>query len=212
MRVRVKICGITNLDDALVAAEAGADAIGFVFYRRSPRFVEPERAAEIAWALPPFVDRVGVFVNASRADIARIADECGLTAVQLHGEEPPELCEGWRVPVIKALRTGADGPHPDPSGYPGARAFLVDAHVPSARGGTGNLADWGIARELARRLRVILAGGLTAQNVGEAIRVVRPYAVDVSSGVEIHPGVKDPGKIAAFLEAVRKVSSELEVE
>ena len=209
MRTRVKICGITNLEDALLAAEAGADALGFVFYRGSKRFVPPATAGEIVRALPPFVQTVGVFVNSPRREVETILETVGLGALQFHGEESVDDCQGWPVPVVRAIRPRtANDLHTLP--LQGVDAWLVDAWSPRGRGGTGELADWGLAGELARRARVILAGGLTPHNVAEAVRRVRPYAVDVSSGVERAPGRKDPEKVKAFVEAVLRVSLELE--
>lgn len=203
---RVKICGIRTASAALAAAEAGADAVGFVFYPPSPRFVPPARAAELARRLPPFVLRVGVFVNAPVQVVEEVAEQVGLDVVQLHGDEPPEVCARLRRRVIKAVRV--DGPDAVARAreYPVA-AVLLDAHVPGLYGGTGRRFDWSLVRGLDKP--VILSGGLTPDNVGEAIRQARPYAVDASSGVET-AGEKDPEKIAAFVRAVRAADRELQ--
>lgn len=204
--VRVKVCGITNLEDARAALAAGADALGFNFYRRSPRYIAPEDARRIISELPPGAALcVGVFVNEdSAATVARMAAESGVGAVQLHGDETPEYCAalgGHRV--IKALRVGKDFAPEQATGYC-AESILLDAFSASARGGTGETFDW----ELARRTRELvgqlyLAGGLTVENVAEAIAAVRPYAVDVCSGVELAPGRKDAARLRDFVGAVR---------
>ena len=201
MRVRVKVCGITSPEDALTAVEAGADAIGLVFYKKSPRYVSPQKAREIARLLPPFVDVVGVFVDAPRRDVKEIAKFVGLSVLQFHGEEPPGYCTGWNVRIIKAFRTGKKF---DPSRLALYRVngFLLDAYHPELPGGTGKLADWDTVLRAKEYGPVILAGGLSPENVAEAIAKVRPFGVDVSSGVERAPGVKDPEKVRAFLKAV----------
>ena len=204
MNVRVKICGITRPEDALAACEAGADALGFIFYPKSPRYIPPEDARRIAQKLPPFVSRVGVFVNAPAEEVRRAAQKVGLSAVQLHGDEAPEYCAEIQTPVVKAFRVldSADFPY---AAYQnaGAAAFLLDAYDPTRRGGTGKTFRWELAREAARRRPVILAGGLRPGNAAEAARAVQPYALDVSSGVESSPGVKDHGKVRAFLRIVK---------
>ena len=196
--VRVKICGITRRDDALHAAACGADALGFVFYPPSPRCVAPEQAREIIAALPPFVTRVGLFVNEASARIAAVVAACGLDAVQLHGDEPPADCLGLPCRVIKGVRPATPADLAPLATYPVA-ALLFDAAVPGQFGGTGQRADWTLAREAAARHRLILAGGLTAENVAAAIAAVRPYGVDVSSRVESAPGKKDPDLVARFI-------------
>ncbi|MCS7235836.1 MAG: phosphoribosylanthranilate isomerase [Armatimonadota bacterium] len=203
---RVKICGIRTAAAALAAAEAGADAVGFVFYPPSPRFVRPEEAARLSRLLPPFVLRVGVFVNAPVEVVREIADHVGLDLVQLHGDEPPEVCAQMPRRVIKALRV--DGPEAVRRlrDYPRC-AVLLDTHVRGRYGGTGQRFDWSLVQHLDRP--VILSGGLTPDNVGEAIHQARPYAVDVSSGVETD-GHKDPRKIAAFVRAVRDADRALQ--
>ena len=201
--VKVKICGITNLDDALHAAACGADALGFVFYAGSPRCVKPETVAGICAQLPPFVSRVGLFVNEAPERIREIAGQCGLDVLQLHGDEPPDACTLPPFRVIKGVRPRTLADLPALSSYP-VSALLVDAAVPGHYGGTGQRADWHLAREIVARHRVILAGGLMPANVAEAVREVRPYAVDVSSGVEASPGRKDPEKVAQFMRMARE--------
>lgn len=200
--VRVKICGLTNRDDALHAAACGADALGFVFYAASPRCVQPDLVAAIGAELPPFVTRVGLFVNEEPQRIRAIVAACGLDAVQLHGDEPPEACLGLPCRVIKGVRPRTPADLAALAAYPVA-ALLIDAAVPGQFGGTGQLADWELARQFAARQRIILAGGLTAANVAQAVRQVRPYAVDVSSGVESSPGRKDPELVARFMRAAK---------
>jgi phosphoribosylanthranilate isomerase len=200
--VRVKICGITNLEDALMAVEAGADALGFVFFKGSPRNILPEQAGVIIRQLPPFVQTVGLFVNEEAATVNIIADQCGLDLVQLHGDESPEYCTGIKRRIIKAFRVRDESSIADMASYPVA-ACLLDAWSPDAYGGTGRVFNWGIAAKAAAERTIILAGGLTAENVGEAIAAVHPYAVDVSSGVESAPGRKDPVKIELFVNSAK---------
>jgi len=201
--VRSKICGITRVEDALAAAHAGADAIGLVFYSKSPRAVSVQQAREIIAALPPFVTTVGLFVNASRCEINEILDAVALDALQFHGDETPAQCEGFHRPWFKALRVGGDE---DVAGqvarYVNASGILLDTFVAGVPGGTGERFDWSlIPPGLTKPL--ILAGGLTAENVQQAIAEVRPYAVDVSGGVEASKGIKDAAKVQAFVERVR---------
>ncbi|GFN23456.1 phosphoribosylanthranilate isomerase [Thermanaeromonas sp. C210] len=198
--VRVKICGIKTWEDARSALDAGAHVLGFVF-APSPRRIHPERAREIITRLPPFVTTVGVFVNEPRYSLLEIASFCRLDVLQLHGDEPPEYCRGLFHRLIKAIRVKDIGSLDLIPKYR-VDAFLLDAFVPGQAGGTGHTFNWEIARR-AKELGspIILAGGLTPENVAEAIRQVRPYAVDVSSGVETN-GQKDPVKIARFMEAV----------
>ena len=201
--VRVKICGITNSDDARHAADCGADALGFVFYAGSPRCVTPEQARELVAGLPPFVTRVGLFVNEDPGRIRAIIASCGLDAVQLHGDEPPAACVLPPCRVIKGVRPRHAADLAALAAYPVA-ALLVDAAVPGQFGGTGQRADWELAARLAARQRVILAGGLTPANVAAAVRQVRPYAVDVASGVESAPGRKDPDLVAQFIRMAKE--------
>ena len=203
MSVKVKICGITNLQDALAAIAAGADALGFMFCEQSPRCLSPALAAEIIRQLPPFVAKVGVFVDASADSIKQTVSLCGLDTLQLHGDESPEFCRQFSLPVIKAFRIrNADSLGPI-SSYQTA-AWLLDSFVPGRSGGTGAAFNWDLALQ-AKKLggRIILAGGLTPQNVAAAVQQVQPYAVDVSSGVESAPGKKDATKMWEFIAAAK---------
>ncbi|WP_371254546.1 phosphoribosylanthranilate isomerase [Ectopseudomonas oleovorans] len=201
--VRSKICGITRIEDALAAVEAGADAIGLVFYGKSPRAVSIEQAAAILQALPPFVTSVGLFVDMPHDELQQLLQRLPLDLLQFHGDESPADCEGHGRPYIKALRVR---PGEDVSAamapYAGARGILLDTFVEGVPGGTGASFDWSLVPENAAK-PIILAGGLDAGNVATAIRQVRPYAVDVSGGVEAGKGIKDAGKIRAFVRAVR---------
>ena len=194
--VHAKICGITNREDALCAVKCGADALGFIFYEKSPRYVAPEKAAEIICDLPPFVTPVGVFVNAPH--IAATVKLAGLRAIQLHGDEPPEACLGHDVPVIRALHVGNEFDALALRSYP-VHTFLLDTARAGSYGGTGETFDWAKAREAKNYGRIILSGGLNPDNVREAIEQVAPYAVDTSSGVEAEPGKKDHKKVRDFL-------------
>lgn len=203
MTTLVKICGITRLEDALAAARAGAHAIGLVFYAESPRHVTPAKAREIISAVPPFITTVGLFVNAGAAEVRSVLAQAPVELLQFHGEETPEFCRQFGWPFVKAVRAG---PGVDllqyARDYRDAKALLLDALVEGLQGGSGVTFDWNlIPRDLA--LPVILSGGLTAENVAEAVRRVRPLAVDVSSGVESGKGIKDAAKIAAFIKGVR---------
>lgn len=203
MRVRSKICGITRVEDALAAVEAGADAIGLVFYAKSPRAVSVEQAVEIVQALPPFVTSVGLFVNMPREQLLALLQQVPLDLLQFHGDESPAECEGYGRPYIKALRVR---PGEDLAAamapYAGARGILLDTFVEGVPGGTGAAFDWSLVPQGVAK-PIILAGGLEAHNVAAAIRQVRPYAVDVSGGVEASKGIKDAGKIRAFVKSVR---------
>lgn len=202
--VRVKICGITNPEDALFAAELGADALGLIFYNESPRYVSPECAAEIVAGLPPFVTPVGVFVNEAKERTEEIVRLVGLGAIQLHGDEPPEACSGYSIPVIRAVRVGDELDPDELSRYP-VETFLLDTARAGLYGGTGEPFDWSVARNASSARRIILSGGIDPENVAAAIGAVQPYGVDSSSGVEAAPGRKDHQKLAAFFEAVRSV-------
>lgn len=206
--VRVKICGVTNLQDALLAAELGADAIGLNFFEKSPRCVTPFVAANIVRKLPPFVSPIGIFVNWKPAPILALAEALRLAAVQLHGDESPELAAqiARRIPVIKAFRLGKETPLPPFSKFKTSSAFLLDAATRGEFGGTGQRTDWNRARSAVKSHRIVLAGGLTPENVEEAIRTVRPYAVDVASGVESRSSKKDPSKLRAFFTAIHRVN------
>ncbi len=206
MSIKIKICGITNPNDAVAAIEAGADALGFVFYEKSPRCIEPTVAKRIISALPPFIHSVGVFVNQEQETIRKVYDECGLAFAQLHGDETPLFCETLGRPILRALRLRDRGSLlalAEYKGRVGVRGFVVDAFSSEAYGGTGQTVDWSLAREVAKSAPILLAGGLTPNNVQEAIRQVQPYGVDVSSGVEESSGKKDPEKIRQFAHAVR---------
>lgn len=209
--VRVKICGVTKLDDARLAAELGAHAIGLNFYPESPRCLSPAAAAELVRRFPPFVTPVGVFVNWADEPVLALSQALGLCCAQLHGDEPPQVVErlARQLPVIKALRIGQGNTLPEFSRFRAASAFLLDTAVSGHYGGTGVTGNWHAARTAAQTQRIILAGGLTPENVGEAIRIVRPYAVDVTSGVEARPGKKDAGKLRTFFDEVARASREV---
>lgn len=199
--VRVKICGITNVEDALAAVDYGADALGFIFYEKSPRYVAPEKAREIIATLPSLVSTVGVFVNEDPPRMKEIMSYAGISILQLHGDEPPGICAEWPR-VIKCLRVGdfvdlklLETFH--------VSAFLLDTYSPRQFGGTGQVFNWDIAVEAKRFGRIILSGGLTPDNIGNAVRRVKPYAVDVSSGVEQEKGKKDLKKMKAFIEKAK---------
>ncbi|MBW2688456.1 MAG: phosphoribosylanthranilate isomerase [Deltaproteobacteria bacterium] len=195
---RVKICGITNIGDARHASVCGADALGFVFYPGSPRFVNPDMARRIIADLPPLVTTVGLFVNEPPARIREMVEFCGLDTVQLHGDEEPDQCSYPPCRVIKALRLREQMENSIFASYH-VSALLLDAYVADRFGGTGQQCNWEQAALIATQQRVILAGGLNPENVVEAVRQVRPYGVDVSSGVEKEPGQKDPDKVASFI-------------
>jgi phosphoribosylanthranilate isomerase len=202
--IRIKICGITNLDDALCAVAAGADALGFVFYEKSPRYVLPEKVGQIVVQLPPFVTTVGLFVNADAETIRQTMWTAGLNVVQLHGDETAEDCSLSPYQVIKAVRV-KDADSLAGIDHYNVSALLLDAWNERQYGGTGEQFDWQLAKQLTGRLPLVLAGGLTLDNVAQAIRIVSPYAVDVSSGVEVRPGFKDHNKIRKFIQQVRQV-------
>jgi len=207
---KIKICGITNAEDAAAAVAAGADAIGFVFYKKSPRAVTPAIAKQIIATLPPFVTPVGVFVNEEVKVVRDLMDSCGLAVAQLHGDETAAYCVELARPILKAIRVKDRSSFlalAEFQGRAGVRGFLLDSFSDEAYGGTGRTTDWSVAAEAAQAAMVVLAGGLTPDNVGEAVRFVHPYGVDVSSGVEAQPGKKDPRKMQAFVQAVRVVSS-----
>jgi phosphoribosylanthranilate isomerase len=202
MRTRIKVCGVTRPEDAHRAVTLGVDALGFVFWPRSPRCVTAAQAAAITSTLPPMICTVGVFVDQPLEDIRRIAAEVGLGAVQLHGDEPRDSWRGVPGVCIKAVGAGAGFDPASIAAWPAEVHPLVDALDPVRRGGTGRPADWAAAAAIARVRPTLLAGGLDAANVGDAIARVRPYAVDVSSGVERSPGIKDPSRLRAFVQAV----------
>lgn len=206
---KIKICGITNPIDALQAVDAGADALGFVFYKKSPRNVSLNVVKSIVGSLPPFVLPIGVFVNADPEDVRQTMDECGLTLAQIHGDESAEYCESLGRPVIRGIRLRDRHTLFAMAEYKGSarvRGFVLDAFSATAYGGTGKTTDWNLAEEAAQSFPFLLAGGLTSDNVQEAIRKVQPYGVDVSSSIETSPGKKDPAKVTAFIQAVKLVS------
>jgi phosphoribosylanthranilate isomerase len=207
--VKIKICGITSYEDARLALDAGCDGLGFNFYPASPRYVEPRRAREIIRKLPPLVVTVGLFVNGSDPrSVSTRARAAGVAVLQLHGDESPEFCRRLaRFPLIKALRIGAGFSAAGLADYP-VQAVLLDSRDPNLFGGTGRPFDWRLAASVKELRPVILAGGLRPDNVADAIRAVRPYGVDVSSGVEESPGKKDRRKLAAFIEEVRNACKE----
>jgi phosphoribosylanthranilate isomerase len=211
---RVKICGITNLEDALTAAEAGADALGFIFVEDTPRFIAPEQAARIIRALPPFVTPVGVFWDHPPGHVKGVAEACGLRALQFHGEEKPDDLRGYGMPVIKTVKLP---PPPEEAPAPGLRPFrvapmaqvtrywecgaavLLDSAAKWSEGEPRRPVEWEVARQYAVHGRIILSAGLTPDNVARAVATARPYAVDVNSGVEAYPGKKDPDKVWRFV-------------
>lgn len=203
MAVKVKICGITNPDDARCAVDSGADALGFVFHEPSPRFIALAAAADIAQKLPLHVVRVGVFVDAPEETVLRAIAGCGLNLLQFHGHEPPEYCLQFGLMSMKAFRIRDETSLQELPTYP-TDAWLLDSYVADKPGGTGEKFNWELAREAQKLGRpVFLAGGLTPDNVAEAIRLVHPYAVDVSTGVERSPGRKDHDKVRAFIRAAK---------
>jgi phosphoribosylanthranilate isomerase len=199
----VKICGLTNLDDARAALEAGADYLGFVLYQGSPRAVRPARLAVLVERLPAGVRAVGVFVNATCETVRKIVADCRLYAVQLHGSESPEAFARMGVALWRAVRREADEWAPQPARWTAAECLVVDAAPAGVYGGAGQVADWTAAAELARTHRTVLAGGLTPANVAEAVQRVQPWGVDVASGVESSPGRKDHDRVAQFVRAAK---------
>ncbi len=205
-KIKIKICGITNIEDAATAVELGADALGFIFYSGSKRFVDPAAARDIILKLPPFITSVGVFVNQDLDEIKRILDITGVNTVQLHGDESPEFCGSVTasVPakVIKAIRVKDSLDAGSLAQYP-VQAILLDTYSDAEYGGTGKSFDWGILKDIDIEQKVILSGGLSPDNVAQAVEAVKPYAVDVNSGVEAGPGKKDHEKLKKFIEAIR---------
>lgn len=199
---RVKICGLTRPEDVDTAVSAGADALGFVFTPRSQRFLETERARELVTRVPAFIARVGLFMDQPAADVERILASVPLSLLQFHGAEPPAFCAGFGLPYIKALAMGAAGEAERAGDYPDAAALLLDSHEPGTVGGTGRKFDWDAIPPLPRPM--ILAGGLHPGNVRRAVRRVRPWAVDVSSGVESAPGIKSPEKVIEFIKEAKR--------
>lgn len=210
-RIRIKICGITNLEDAMAAVEAGVDALGFIFHPKSPRIIEPGEARLIIEQLPPFVDTVGVFVDRDREEVEEIIRFCSLGYVQLHGQEPPKYCEQLArlaapCQIIKALRVGPHLLAEDIAPYsPHVRAFLLDTYQQGQEGGTGHCFDWSLIADMRLQRDFILAGGLDADNIRHAIETVRPLAVDVNSGIERSPGCKDHARLRELVAQVRMI-------
>jgi phosphoribosylanthranilate isomerase len=204
--VQVKICGITNSADALAAVEAGANLLGFNFYEKSPRRISEAEAAKIRLQLPAKVKAVGIFVNSLPADVFALLKSLKLDAAQLHGDESVEIVEEIArvLPVIKAFRVEPEFPLATLDEFPGVFAFLFDAAQTGQYGGSGRTSDWDVARRAAVERRIILAGGLKVENVAAAIRIVRPYGIDVASGVESQPGKKDHGRLHEFIQEVRR--------
>ena len=205
---KIKICGITNLEDAQTAVREGADALGFIFHSQSPRFVEVNVVKSIVHQLPPFILPIGVFVNEGLTIVRNMMDQCGLALAQLHGDETPSYCETLGRPVLKGIRLKDRSTFlslAEYKGRAGVRGFVIDTFSESEYGGTGKVADWDLALEAAEAAPILLAGGLTPDNVQEAIQKVHPYGVDVSSGVEASPGKKDRTKVKAFIQAAQLV-------
>lgn len=206
-RARIKVCGLTRVEDVAVAVEQGADAIGLVFYPPSPRNASIELAAELASAVPAFVDTVALFVDPDKALVEEVIESVRPDLLQFHGSESNAFCAGFQRDFIKAIRVeSAEALAQQANAFPDARGLLLDSHSAQAPGGTGEVFDWELIPATLRS-RIILAGGLTPDSVGVAIEQIRPYAVDVSSGVESARGVKDPAAIIAFIEAVQRASS-----
>ncbi|RKU07212.1 phosphoribosylanthranilate isomerase [Candidatus Poribacteria bacterium] len=205
---RIKICGVTNIDDALMSIDAGADALGFNFVPDTPRYLKDTKAAaKIIEQLPPFITTVGLFVNADPELIQSIADECHLDMLQLHGDESPQFCQGFNRRVIKAVRVKDESSCSHLSDYR-VSGYLLDTYVKGALGGTGVAFDWQLAIKAKQYGRIVLAGGLDPDNVASAVQQVRPYGVDVSSRVEASPGRKDPVKVRTFIQNVKEVDRE----
>jgi phosphoribosylanthranilate isomerase len=209
--VKIKICGITNLNDALLSAHLGADALGFIFHPKSPRYVAPEVAREIIAQLPPFVTSVGVFVNEELQVVQDLAAQVGLDWIQAHGQESPDYCRSLGRRVMKGFRIRDESSLKDLEPFRGAvQAFLLDTYKKGQVGGTGETFDWSLSRQAKKYGQIVLAGGLTPENVARAIKVVQPQAVDTASGTEVAPGRKDHEKLRAFFTAVRQVTKESE--
>ena len=205
-RTRVKICGITRQEDARVSVDAGADALGFVFYPPSPRYVEPEAAADIIKSVPAFVTTTALFVNEDRDAIDRVINLTRIDLLQFHGDESEEFCNSFSRPYIKALRMKPDMDVQEAcKAYPSARAILLDAYRPGIPGGTGEVFDWGLIPQQLP-IPLILAGGLSCENIAKAVQTVSPFAVDVSGGVELSKGIKDVAKVETFVHEVNRAN------
>ena len=203
--VKIKICGITNIDDAMAAVDYGADALGFNFFRKSPRYIEPNKAAEIIAQLPPFIVPVAIFVNEREERIREILSSACIHGVQFHGDETPEFCQRFGNHVIKAFQV-KDKESIKHMAHYRVSAYLLDSYREGVRGGTGVTFDWHLAVVAKTFGRIILAGGLTPDNVAEAVKLVQPYGVDVAGGVEREKGIKDHGKLKKFITEVRRAS------
>ena len=203
--IKIKICGITNLDDAMAAAEDGADALGFIFYKKSARYIDPGKTAEIVRQLPPFLTPVAVFVNEREEKIRDIQFTTGIKVLQFHGDERPEFCDRFATRVIKAFQVKDKDSLKHMAHYH-VGALLLDSYRDGMRGGTGTTFDWHLAVVAKTLGRVVLAGGLTPENVAEAVKLVQPYGVDVAGGVEREKGLKDHAKLKKFITAVRRAS------
>jgi phosphoribosylanthranilate isomerase len=203
--IKIKICGITNVEDAMAAAEFGADALGFNFYRKSPRYVEPLKASEIIAQLPPFIVPVGIFVNEREEKIREVVSQACLQGIQLHGDETPEFCQRFGTRVIKAFQVRDKESLRHMSHYR-VSAYLLDSYKEGVRGGTGETFDWHLAVVAKTFGRIILAGGLTMDNVAEAVKLVQPYGIDVAGGVEREKGIKDHLKLKTFIIEARRAS------
>lgn len=210
MTLFIKICGITRAADALCAAACGATAIGFNFFSGSPRYIAPQTAADICRALPPGILKVGLFVNATHDEMVRCDELCHFDLIQFHGDESPQECLAWGTRAVRAVRLRSEADLPALDALRGVRMIICDAAVPGVYGGTGQRANWELARRaVASGIPIVLAGGLTPDNVAEAVRAVRPFGVDVAGGVEAAPGIKDPDKIAALIRAAREAADAL---
>ena len=209
MRVRIKVCGVTRVEDALHAVACGVDAIGFNFVPGSPRWIEPEAARRIATALPPFVARVAVFADRSVAEMTALAKAADAGVAQLHGDEPREAGAGLDIPWYKVFRVGPGFDEQAVLDY-GRPCVLLDAREAGRLGGTGKTFDWSVARRIGRRVRVILAGGLDPDNIAEAIRAARPWAVDINSGIESEPGIKDTARLELFCRRVAEAAGQID--
>jgi phosphoribosylanthranilate isomerase len=207
MHIEIKICGMTSRDDVMTAVECGADLVGFVFHRASPRYADPLAVARIVEDIPKGVRRAGVFVNMPAGEVLKIAERCGLDVIQLHGDEAPEEFADATRTIWRAVRMEHGRWRPDPDAWTCER-FVVDATAPGRYGGTGETADWTAARKFAESRRAMLAGGLTPANVESAIAIVHPVGVDVASGVESAPGRKDPALVREFIKAVRRIPAD----
>lgn len=202
---RVKICGIKRFQDAVCAVESGADALGFIFYSKSKRYISPADARDIIEKLPPFISLVGVFVNYSVQDINHTIDKAGINTIQLHGDESPSFCNNFKIPVIKTIRI-SDNLNSKLIESFNVQAILFDTFKEEEYGGTGSVFNWDIVKTAGITNNIIISGGLNPENVHEAVSKIKPYAVDVSSGVEASPGIKDHLKINKFIEAVNNAS------